>query len=150
MFFLAGAAAASALDLLQAVQQTVAAKTPGAPGFDLGAGAAPATPPPTPASTPLTPGTMNAVLFAQGQAGFVNGDAFSTQLFSLLDSNHDGSVSKAEFEATFGNNGKTARADDLFARLDTDGDGAVSASELTLALQKGGHHHHHGVGGAGE
>jgi hypothetical protein len=158
MFFLAGAAASSALDLLSAVQQTIAAKVPaaGGQGFDPGPGqgAAPANAPTSPTGPPLTPGTMNALLFAQGQPGLVNGDAFSSQLFSLLDSNRDGSISKQEFEATFGQNGKTARADDIFARLDVDGDGAVSASELTSALQKGGeahrqHGHHHDVGGAG-
>jgi hypothetical protein len=104
----------------------------------------------------MAPATMNAMLSVQGQAGqsgqagLVNGDAFSSQLFSLLDGNSDGGVSKSEFEAAFGQNGNTAKADSIFAKLDANGDGSVSQDELTSALQKAGgaHHHRHHGGGA--
>src|SRR5262249_55149367 len=95
---------------------------------------------------PVAPATMTALLSVQGQPGLVNGDAFSTQLFSLLDGDSDGTISKSEFEATFGQSGNTAQADSIFAQLDADGDGAVSQGELTSALQRGSEapHHHHG------
>jgi EF-hand domain pair len=177
MFFLAGSAASSALDLISALQQTLAGKTsstPAAPAangqsFDLGAGS-PAVPSagssPT-ASAPLAPATMDALLSAQGngQTPVVNGDAFSAQLFSMLDANHDGSISQSEFDAAFAKNGDTTKADAIFAKLDANHDGNVSPDELTNALsgqgdggqggQDGGgqqvHHHrrHHGVADLG-
>jgi hypothetical protein len=148
MFFLAGAAASSALDLISTLQQSLTAKTPAVAGFDpistTGSPGATATAP----SAPVAPATMNALLSVQGQPGRVNGDAFSKQLFSML----DGTISKSEFEAALAKNGSTTKADSIFAQLDADGDGAVSQDELTSALQKGSeahhhHGHHHGAGG---
>jgi EF-hand domain pair len=151
MFFLAGAAASSALDLISTLQQTLTPKTSGNPvvqAFDPAAGAGPSATSASAAapSAPVAPGTMNTLLSVQGQPGLVNGDAFSKQLFSLLDGNGDGTISKSEFEATIGRNGKTAQADSIFSRLDTNGDGSVSQSELTSALQNASqaHRHHHG------
>jgi hypothetical protein len=96
----------------------------------------------------------------QGQGSpLVNGDAFSTQLFSLLDGNNDGAISKSEFQKAFGQNGDTTKADSIFAKLDANGDGNVSPDELTKALDgqgqtqgqsqdaQGTHHHHHHGGG---
>jgi len=151
MFFLAGAAASSALDLISTLQQTLAPKTPGTPGvqsFDPAAGAGPSAAS-TSATTPIAPvapGTMNTLLSVQGQPGLVNGDAFGRQLFSLLDTNGDGTISKSEFDATIGRNGKTAQADSIFSRLDANNDGSVDPNELTSALQKASeaHRHHHG------
>jgi EF hand len=163
MFYLAGAAASSALDLISTLQQTLA-KTSATPSgstqsFDPAATAG-ATGPSSAGSggtgAPLAPMTMDALLTVQtqGQTPLVNGDAFSAQLFSLLDANHDGAINKSEFEAAFGQNGNTTKADAIFAQLDANADGSVSPDELTSAL--GGnetrpahhhHHHHHGDGG---
>src|SRR3974390_2877277 len=168
MFFLTGTAATSALDLIAQLQQTLGTNNSGGPrapatGFDAGTAATTDTSsPPTGASAPtslLAPNTLDALLAVQGQnqAPIVNGDAVSQQLFSLLDSNGDGAISKSEFEAAFGQNGNTTQADQIFAQLDANGDGSISQSELTNALdgqnqgQDGGqqvhHHHHHHFGG---
>src|SRR5262249_29558264 len=100
MFFLAGAAASSALDLISALQQPLAGKTspppsPPSQGFDPGAGAsAAAGGSAMTATSPLAPATMNALLTAQGsgQPPLINGEAFSAQLFGLLDANGDGAI----------------------------------------------------------
>lgn len=165
MFFLTGTAASSALDLIATLRQTLGAggsdsAQPSAGTFDAGTAAnASATNAPTDASAPtslLAPSTLDALLAVQGQgqAPVVNGDAFSQQLFSLLDSNQDGGVSKSEFDTAFAQNGDTTQADQIFTQLDANGDGAISASELTQAIEGGSgsegapqvhHHHHHGM-----
>jgi len=174
MFYLTGTAATSALDLIATLQQKLGTNSTGATqtsatGFDTGttAGASGTTDPTggaTPPQSLLAPDTLDALLAVQGQnqAPIVNGDAFSQQLFSLLDTNGDGSISKSEFETAFGQNGNTTQADQIFAKLDANGDGSISQSELTNALdgqdqtqggQGIGHHHHHhfgGMGGMGE
>ena len=100
----------------------------------------------------MAPGTMDALFAAQSQTSAASGSSsLASQLFSLLDTNGDGSISKSEFEATLGQNGNTAAADSLFDKLDPNGDGSVDPGELANALQtKGakGHHHHHHLGGA--
>jgi len=168
MFFLAGDAATSALDLLSKLQQSLANRVAGAQSssdtqstspFDPGtqSDASGATTGTSGGSgTQIAPDTMNALLSAQGQQMIlVNGDAFSQKLFSLLDTNSDGSISKSEFETAFAHNGDTTKADGLFAKLDANGDGSVSSSELLNALdgqdqgqdqglQQAHHHHHHG------
>jgi hypothetical protein len=97
----------------------------------------------------MAAGTMDALFAAQSQTSAASGSSsLASQLFSLLDTNGDGSISKSEFEATLGQNGNTAAADSLFAKLDPNGDGSVDPSELASALQtKGAHHHHHHGGG---
>src|SRR5215475_11128896 len=78
-------------------------------------------------------------------------------LFSQLDANGDGSITKTEFENALGAGGtNTAAADKVFGDLDSNGDGSVSLDEMKSALQgAGGHHGHghhmhaHGAGGAG-
>ncbi len=99
----------------------------------------------------MAPGTMDALFAAQSQTSAASGSSsLASQLFSLLDTNGDGSISKSEFEATLGQNGNTAAADSLFDKLDPNGDGSVDPGELANALQtKGakGHHHHHHLGG---
>jgi hypothetical protein len=170
MFFLAGAAANSALDIISTLQKTLkgASGSSSAPAngqsqsFDIGANGAPASGASSVAApTTLDPNTMNALLVVQGQGQppLVNGDAFSTQLFSLLDGNGDGGVSQSEFEAAFGQNGNNTAADAIFAQLDANHDGSISQAELTNALSanaqnEGGqqvvghhHHHHHGLAG---
>src|SRR5262249_49849776 len=109
-----------------------------------------------------------ALLTAQGsgQPPLINGDAFSAQLFGLLDANGDGAISQSEFDAVFSKNGDTTKADAIFAQLDANHDGNVIPDELTNALSgqgvgaQGGpddggpqvhhhRHHHHGLGGPG-
>jgi hypothetical protein len=168
MFFLTGTAAASALDLIAKLQQTVGAKKPSgaqAPvtGFDSSTAATTDAGSPSAgdsASAPnslLAPDTLDALLAVQGQnqPAIVNGDAFSKQLFSLLDSDGNGSISKSEFETAFGQNGNNTLADQIFGKLDANGDGSVTQAELTNALNGQGqsqqvpHHHHHHFGGMG-
>src|ERR1700686_967984 len=98
---------------------------------------------------------MSALLAAQSQsstgstasAPASRSDALK-DLFSQLDTNGDGQISKSEFENALGAGGTNiAQADAVFNKLDTNGDGSVSLNELKSALQgaggKGGHHHHH-------
>jgi len=103
--------------------------------FDGSAGCAPS----------MTPGTMNALFAAQSQTSAASApSSLASQLFSLLDTNGDGSIGKSEFEAILGQNGNTPAADSVFAKLDANGDGSVDPSELASALQtKGARHHHH-------
>jgi hypothetical protein len=169
MFFLTGAAANGALDIISTLQKTLrgASGSSSAPAngqsqsFNVGQNGAPASGASSVAApSTLDPNTMSALLAVQGQGQppVVNGDAFSTQLFSLLDGNGDGGVSQSEFEAAFGQNGNNTAADAIFAQLDANHDGSVSQAELTNALAAnaqnsggqqivGHHHHHHGFAG---
>lgn len=76
---------------------------------------------------PPPPSTMD---FAQARNGATDG---SDDLFSKVDTDGDGSVSKSEmsdFVAKMGKNSDTSSSDDKFAKLDTDGDGSLSQSEF--------------------
>ena len=159
MFYLAGSAASSALDLLSSLQQALGggnSSTQSANTFDAGATASttpqtnttPSTTPtsgtPSAPTSPLSSSTLNALFSIQGQDDgegdsqqpllMVNGNALSQQLFSMLDSNGDGQISQSEFDTAFGQNGNTTQANNLFAQIDTNGDGSISAQELTNAL----------------
>jgi hypothetical protein len=104
---------------------------------------------------------MSALLAAQGQSSAATTTSASTSpssalqdLFSQIDANGDGEISKSEFENALGAGGTNlAQADDVFNKLDTNGDGSVSMSELSSTLKgaggKGGHHHAH-AGGFGD
>src|SRR5215471_14448390 len=101
MFSLTGAAASSALDLIAQLTQTFASRVAGTQGssntssnssasttFDPNAGTTTAdTSTGTSSGNQISPDTMSALLMQQGQNTVVNGDAFSQQLFSLLDTN---------------------------------------------------------------
>jgi Ca2+-binding EF-hand superfamily protein len=105
----------------------------------------------------LSPQTLSALIAAQDPSQASASSATSRSdalkdLFSKLDSNGDGQISKSEFESNLGAGGtNTANADSVFGKLDTNGDGSVSLDELSAALKgKGGghgHHHAHGAGG---
>jgi Ca2+-binding EF-hand superfamily protein len=112
--------------------------------------------------TQMSPATMSALIAAQGQASGDSTTSASTtstptdpssalqDLFSQIDANGDGQISKTEFENALGAGGTNiAQADDVFNKLDANGDGSVSLDEMQKALQgaggKGGHHHHHHV-----
>jgi hypothetical protein len=100
---------------------------------------------------------MSALLAAQGQPSAGAPTSASTSpssalqdLFSQIDANGDGEISKSEFENALGAGGTNlAQADDVFNKLDKNGDGSVSLQEMASALKggKAGHHHHAHVGG---
>ncbi len=92
---------------------------------------------------------MSALLAAQDQsqastAPTSRSDALK-DLFSQLDANSDGKVSKSEFENALGAGGTNiAEADDVFGKLDKDGDGSASLDEMSSVLKgAGGHGHRH-------
>jgi len=95
---------------------------------------------------------MSALLAAQGQSSTGTTDSASTgstdplkDLFSQIDADGDGKITKSEFENALGAGGTNlAQADDVFSKLDKDGDGKVSLDEMSKALKGGkGHHRHH-------
>jgi hypothetical protein len=109
--------------------------------------------------TQISPATMSALIAAQGQASGASATSTSTtsastdpssalqDLFSQIDANGDGKISKTEFENALGAGGTNlAQADNVFNKLDANGDGSVSLDEMSKALQgshgKGGHRHH--------
>jgi len=120
--------------------------------------------------TQISPATMSALIAAQGQASGTSATSTSStsststssasttsastdpssalkDLFSQIDANGDGQISKTEFESALGAGGTNlAQADKVFNKLDANGDGSVSLDEMSKALQgshgKGGRHHH--------
>ncbi|MCP4619494.1 MAG: EF-hand domain-containing protein [Bradyrhizobium sp.] len=106
----------------------------------------------------IAPETMSALLAAQSQSGtsfqpMSREDALK-DLFSKIDTDGDGKITKSEFENALGAGGtNTAQADDVFSKLDKNGDGSVTMDEMSSALKGGrGHHggHHHMPSGAGD
>jgi Ca2+-binding EF-hand superfamily protein len=90
---------------------------------------------------------------AQGWPGASQpGGQLAQSLFSQIDSNGDGSISKAELEqAVTAAGGTKAGADALYAKLDPNNTGGVSEQQFAQSLSQtaphGHHHHHHGGGG---
>ena len=105
----------------------------------------------------IAPETMSALLAAQSQSGtdfkpMSREDALK-DLFSKIDGDGDGKITKDEFGKALGAGGtNTAQAEDVFGKLDKDGDGSVTMGEMSSALKGGrGHHgHHHKAGGTGD
>lgn len=100
----------------------------------------------------ISPATMSALIEAQGQASDGTTTSAPTSrsdalkdLFSQIDADGDGKITKSEFENALGAGGTNlAQADDVFSKLDKDGGGSVSLDEMSSALKgKGGHHRHH-------
>jgi hypothetical protein len=89
----------------------------------------------------LSAGTMNALLSLQGRPGSTGDPA--SWLFSLIDTDRDGTISKSEFATGLAVDATTGQADAAFSTLDDDEDGTISQPELTAALQHRGHHHPH-------
>jgi Ca2+-binding EF-hand superfamily protein len=168
---LALGAASSVLDALQSLTsskssspQTTGFSQGSTNPFDLSGGAA-ASGSPTPAFgssgfAQLSPATMSALLAAQGQPPTPSTTPAPTSpssalkdLFSQIDSNGDGQISKSEFENALGAGGTNiAQADAVFSKMDKNGDGSVSLDEMSSALKGSGgkgHHHHH-VAGSGD
>jgi len=170
MLFALGAVS-SAFDALQSLtssktssaQQTNLTQAPTNP-FSIDSGSS-AAPPSFTAATPsvnskyqIAPETMSMLIAAQGQSsasstsssGSSSSASPSPQdalkdLFSQIDADGDGKITKSEFEKALGAGGtNVAQADDVFSKLDSNGDCSVSLDEMSKAL-KGGHHggHHH-------
>ncbi|MCK1734147.1 EF-hand domain-containing protein [Bradyrhizobium sp. 138] len=118
----------------------------------------------------IVPATMSALLAAQSQSadGASNSataaspkssfsaskgrEAALKDLFSQIDADGDGSITKSEFDDALGAGGTNlAQADNVFSKLDANSDGSVSLDEMSKALKSGhGHHHAQGAGGSGE
>jgi hypothetical protein len=102
---------------------------------------------------PFQSNTFSALLSLQGGDGGASG---MSSLFSQLDSDGDGTVSKTDFDKALGATGVNASsADNIFAEIDKDGDGIVSQDELAATAGRahrhgggGGAHAAHGAGGA--
>src|SRR6201991_5246466 len=151
---LALGALSSAFDALQSLtskkssapQATTGFSQTATTPFDTGAAASPAPASAGPAqSGGLSPATMSALLAAQDQsqastAPTSRSDALK-DLFSQLDADGHGQVSKSEFENALGAGGTNlAQADDVFGKLDKNGDGSVSLDEMSSALKGAGGH----------
>ncbi len=166
MLFALGAAS-SALDALKSLISSKPSSAPQAngsgqnatPSFDI-SGGDPASTGSTPPSgsggySQISPATMSALLAAQSQSttgsttsASANPSDALKDLFSQLDADGNGQISKSEFEDALGAGGTNiAQADDVFGKLDKDGTGTVSLDEMSSALKgaggRGGHHHHH-------
>ena len=160
-------AVSSALDALQSLTSSKPS-SPQATGFgqaaanpfDLSGGAA-ASGSPDQASgsggfSRLSPSTMNALLAAQSQSTTTTSTPTSrsaalNDLFSQLDVDHNGQISKSEFDDALGAGGtNVAAADHVFGRLDKNGDGSVSLDELSSALKGRGHHRHGHAAGSSD
>jgi hypothetical protein len=169
--FLALGAASSALDALKSLTSSITSASPSvgqdSPNpFDLSSSATASTGTiPSSGSggcaSQISPATMSALLAAQGASSTGTTSSASSSpsdalkdLFSQIDANGDGQISKSEFENALGAGGTNlAQADDVFSKLDKDGSGTVSLDEMSSALKgsggKGGHHHAHGASSSG-
>src|SRR6476619_482296 len=170
MLFALGAAS-SAIDTLKrlissnsaSTQSTGLAQNTVSP-FDTSASTATATPagPSTPlagsGASRIAPETMGALLDAQSQSSIgstasasASRDAALKDLFSQIDGDGDGKITKSEFENALGAGGTNlAQADDVFSKMDTNSDGSVSLDEMSKALKSGHHGHAHGASGSGD
>ncbi len=174
MLFALGAVS-SALDALQALTSSKSSSSTNRTGFQQDATdpfsvdsgqktSSGATSPVNSGNRPqISPETMSALLDAQGQSqsqsstSSTSSSSTSTSrqdalkdLFSQIDADGDGKITKSEFESALGAGGTNlAQADNVFSRLDANSDGNVSLDEMSKAL-KGGHHgHHHAQGASG-
>jgi len=158
---LALGAVSTALDVLQSLTsskpsspQSTGFGQSSANPFDFsGNGPASGSPPPPPWSggkSQLSPATMGALLAAQSQSSMGSTrSALASQpdalknLFSQLDADGSGQISKSEFRSALGAGGTNlAQADDVFGKLDQDGSETVSLEEMSSALKGRGHRHH--------
>jgi hypothetical protein len=163
------AALSSAMDVLQSFnaskssssQATTGFSQAAASPFDLSGTAATLTTPGQASGSggfsPLSPATMSALLAAQSQSSTAatpaptDPNAALKDLFSQLDPNHAGKISKSEFESALGAGGTNlAQADQVFGKLDKNGDGSVTLDELSSALKGKGHHHHSHAAGSSD
>src|ERR1700742_3949444 len=119
-------AMSSVLDILQSLTpQKSSSQSGGQPAanpFDVSSGAnasvSAASPQPGSGCSPISPQTMSALIAAQGETtntAPTNPSDALQDLFSQIDANGDGSISKAEFENALGaGDTNTAAADKVF------------------------------------
>ena len=164
MLFALGAVS-GALDLIQSLTNSKSSASQDATNpfaIDSGSTSGGTTPSANAGKLPqIAPETMNALFAAQSQSSPSAGvatssattrDAALKHLFSQIDADGDGKITKTEFENALGAGGTNlAQADDVFSKLDSNADGSVSLDEMSKAL-KSGHHGHHaqGAGGSGD
>ena len=161
MFFALGAAS-SAIDLLSSLTASSASSssTAGKTGIVPASAFSLTDPAATSASATtagsaggqLSPSTLNTLLAAQSQSsGPTSRRAALDDLYSQIDGNGDGQITKTEFENALGAGGTNLQmADDVFNKMDLNGGGSISKDEMAQSLEKSGRHrHHHHVGGAG-
>lgn len=171
---LALGAVSSALDAIQSLTNSTSSSSTQKKGtsqtaanpFAIDSGSSTTGSPATPGNVGTTPQiaseTMNALFAAQSQSADNAGSPASTDsarrdaalkdLFSQIDADGDGKITKSEFENALGAGGtNVAKADDVFSKMDANSDGSVSLDEMSKAL-KSGHrgHHAHGAGGSGD
>jgi len=95
------------------------------------------------ATASFEPGTLAALISLQGQSASGVVGQSPSHLFSQIDTDGDGQISKSEFEQALGAVGVDAQsADALFGRLDSNDDGSITPGEIGRS-HGGGHHHHH-------
>lgn len=115
----------------------------------------------------ISPETMNALFAAQGQSTDTSGATSSSStgsassaskspedalkdLFSQIDGDGDGKITKSEFEDALGAGGTNlAKADEVFSKMDANADGDINLGEMTKALRGGHGHHAEGAGSSG-
>src|SRR5260370_9871439 len=164
---LALGAVSSALDALHSLTSSKSSPPPStgfsqAPAnpFDLSGSTAPSGSS-TPASgsngfSQLSPATMSALLAAQSQSSTATTTSAPTSrsdalnnLFSQLDADGDGKISKSEFESALGAGGTNiAQADNVFSKMDQNGDASASLAEMPSGLKANGRHRHHHLAGS--
>jgi EF-hand domain pair len=162
---LAFGAASSAIDALKALTSSKSSSTPStglsqdaSNPFDFAAGTSASTSAGTGfgggGRSQISPATMSALLAAQSQSSTDTTTSAPTSrsdalkdLFSQIDADGDGKISKSEFENALGAGGTDlAQADDVFSKLDKNGDGSASLDEMSSALKGAGgkgHRQHH-------
>ncbi len=112
----------------------------------------------------ISPETMNALFAAQSQSADGSASSNSTSstskgreaalkdLFSQIDADGDGKITKSEFEDALGAGGTNlAQADRVFAKMDANSDDSINLGEMTKALTSGRQGHHaQGADGSAE
>jgi hypothetical protein len=96
----------------------------------------------------ISPETMSALLAAQSQSGqsfqAASREDALKDLFSKIDADGDGKITKTEFEKALGAGGtNNAKADEVFDKMNKDGDDGISLDEMSSALKGRGRHHGH-------
>ncbi len=157
-------AASSALDILKSLaaprSQSTGNKQDSKSLFDLASSAPPETSPSRSGAgggSQISPATMSALLAALSQSTTESEKSASASrsdplkaLFSQIDADSDGKLSKSEFEDALGAGGTNlAQAQSVFGKLDRNGDGSVSLGEMASALRSKGHRQHDVAGADG-
>ena len=154
MLFAVGAAS-SVIDLLSSLASPPGSASKTGFGHAPSTGFSPADPGTQPSGATssggaIAPASFNTLLAAQsqGQATSSGRSAALKDLFSQIDADGDGKISKTEFETALGAGGTNLQmADDVFSKLDRNGDGSVTLDEMASGLRGSRHHHSHGNGG---